>query len=69
MEMNAMSTKLHSILNADGRKLENFKFFPGDKRGITESHLCEAGAVAIEAAFEGGLIDNPPETGDKKRSL
>jgi hypothetical protein len=61
-KMNDQTLALHSLLVAGGRQLENFKFFPGTRRGVTAEELCEAATVAVKAAQDRGLIDNPPRS-------
>lgn len=67
--MNATGSELHSILFAEGRTLENFKFFPGDDKALTPKQMCDAAAIALKEAFESGLSDTPPVSGHKKSSL
>lgn len=67
--MNATSSELHSILFADGRTLENFKFFPGDDKKLTPKQMQDAAAAALKEAFDNGLSDTPPSSGRKKSAL
>ena len=67
--MNATGRELHSVLFADGRTLENFKFFPGDDKDLTAKQMCDAAANALKDAFANGLLDTPPLSGRKKSSL
>lgn len=69
MTQNAATASLHSLLVGDGRTLENFKFFPGDDRGLTASALSEAAESAIRSAFAKGLVDTAPNTGREKRAI
>ena len=69
MGMNATENSLHSMLFAEDRELENFKFFPGDDRGLTADRLCDAARRAVRTAFDGGLVDTPPSTMAQKRML
>lgn len=69
MMVNAHSESLHSLLFEEGRKLENVKFFPGDDRGLSATKLCEAADAALRAAFDGGLIDEPPRSGREKTTI
>ena len=68
-EMNATSPGLHSLLFGEGRQLENFKFFPGDDRGLTASAMCEAADKAVRSAIGKGLVDQVPSTGRSKSTI
>lgn len=66
---NACEDTLHSVLFEGDRELENFKFFPGDQRGLQATELCEAAGRVVRQCFEEGLIDRPPVTGKEKTAL
>lgn len=68
-EMNATSLGLHSLLFGEGRQLENFKFFPGDDRGLTASAMCDAADEAVRSAIGKGLVDQVPSTGRTKSTI
>ena len=67
--MNATSTGLQSLLFEEGRQLENFKFFPGDDRGLTASAMCDAAEKAVRSAMEKGLKDEVPTTGRQRSTI
>jgi len=69
MTTNANASSLHSLLFMEGRQLENFKFFPGDDRGLTASALCDAADKAVRSAFKKGLVDQCPSTGREKTTI
>jgi len=69
MNLNVQNNALRSLLNADGRTLENFKFFPGDKLGLTVDEVCSAAALAVQAALADGLVDTAPHSGLQQSQL
>lgn len=69
MEPNVQTDGLHSLLFCEGRQLENFKFFPGTRAGVTPAQLRNAAEKAIRSAIERGLVDNAPHSGRKQSSL
>lgn len=69
MSLRSKSASLHALLFEEGRTLENFKFFPGDDRGLTAGELCDAAAAAVRSALQRGPIDSPPRTGKIKSAI
>lgn len=69
MNQESPDHKLHSLLFEEGRQLVNFKFFPGDDRGLSASAMCDAAEAAIRSAFGKGLKDEVPATGREKRVI
>ncbi|SMX29397.1 hypothetical protein TRP8649_03531 [Pelagimonas phthalicica] len=69
MTQSATTNRLHSLLFEEGRQLVNFKFFPGDDRGLSASEMCEAAEAAIRSALAKGLVDNAPATGKQKQMI
>ena len=69
MEMNARANSLHSLLVENSRQLENFKFFPGTRQGVSAGELCLAAKQAINSALSKGLKDNSPKTGRVKTTI
>lgn len=67
--MDANNNGLHSLLFDEGRQLENIKFFPGTKRGLTGVELCSAADIALRAALESGPVDCAPVSGRKKATI
>jgi len=68
MSTNRME-ELHSFLTEGGRELVNVKFFPGTARGLNNSQVAEEARAAFSRAFDGGLQDCPPMSGQEKASL
>jgi len=69
MSLDVKSADLHALLFEEGRELVNFKFFPGDDRGLTASQLCDAAAAAVRSALDKGLVDSPPRSGRQKSTI
>lgn len=67
--MTESTSKLHSLLFEEGRKLENIKFIPGDSRGLTSGQVSDAAADSIRRAIEGSLKSAAPHTGGGKYKL
>ena len=69
MNTNVQTDRLHSLLFEEGRQLENFKFFPGTRAGVSPQELRDAAAIAVQSAFARGLQDNPPVSGREKTTI
>ena len=57
------ASQLHTLLFAEGRELVNFKFLPGNERGLTPEAMQGEAAKAIKSAMAKGPVHNPPVTG------
>ena len=69
MEPNVQTDGLHSLLFCEGTQLENFKFFPGTRDGVTSSELRAAAEEAIRSAKASGLKHNSPKSGRPRSQL
>lgn len=68
-DMSSGAAQLSSLLFDEGRELVNFKFLPGNGRGLTADQMQEEAARVIRSAISKGPVHNPPVTGRAKRSI
>ena len=63
------ASQLNALLFEEGRELVNFKFLPGNERGLTADQMQGEAAKVIRSAMDKGPIHAPPMSGRTKRTL